>query len=253
MKETRVIMGMPITVEIVDSSANTAALQNIFAYFSSVEERFSVYKDTSEISAINAGRISLLEASPEMRTIFALAEETKKLTDGFFDIHRPNGSIDPSGIVKGWAILQAATLLEEAGFQNFCVEAGGDIQVKGKNAEGNDWTIGIRNPFSTEEIVKVVTLHNQGMATSGTYIRGQHIYNPHSPSSPLTAVVSLTVIGANVYEADRFATAAFAMGKDGIHFIEQLEGFEGYEIDASGIATMTSGFSSYLPTYAETH
>ena len=43
-------------------------------------------------------------------------------------------------------------------------------------------------------------------------------------------------------EADRFATAAFAMGKDGILFIENLPGFEGYAIDAKGIATMASGF-----------
>jgi thiamine biosynthesis lipoprotein len=49
-----------------------------------------------------------------------------------------------------------------------------------------------------------------------------------------------------VYEADRFATAAFAMGKRGIYFIEQLPGFEGYMIDASARATFTSGFERYV-------
>jgi thiamine biosynthesis lipoprotein len=57
--------------------------------------------------------------------------------------------------------------------------------------------------------------------------------------------VSITVIGPDVLEADRFATAAFAMGKGGIAFIENLPGFEGYAIDAQGIATMTSGFGAY--------
>ena len=52
-------------------------------------------------------------------------------------------------------------------------------------------------------------------------------------------------MGPNVLEADRFATAAFAMGREGIHFIESLKGFEGYAIDAKGIATMTSGFEVY--------
>jgi thiamine biosynthesis lipoprotein len=63
---------------------------------------------------------------------------------------------------------------------------------------------------------------------------------------PLQDIVSLTVIGPNVYEADRFATAAFAMGKRGIYFIEQLPGFEGYMIDAAARATFTSGFERYV-------
>jgi thiamine biosynthesis lipoprotein len=62
----------------------------------------------------------------------------------------------------------------------------------------------------------------------------------------VTDVLSLTVIGPNIYEADRFATAAFAMGEEGIRFIERLEGFEGYMIDRRGQATFTSGFTRYI-------
>ena len=76
-------------------------------------------------------------------------------------------------------------------------------------------------------------------------MRGQHIYNPKKPDEKINDIVSLTVIGPNVYEADRFATAAFAMGKDGIYFIEKLPDFEGYMIDKDGIAKMTSGFEQY--------
>ena len=46
-------------------------------------------------------------------------------------------------------------------------------------------------------------------------------------------------------EADRFATAAFAMGRDGICFIEQTPGLEGYVVDGNGRATLTSGFGAY--------
>jgi len=56
----------------------------------------------------------------------------------------------------------------------------------------------------------------------------------------------VTVIGPNVYEADRFATAAFAMGRKGIEFIEKLVDFEGYMIDAQARATFTSGFERYV-------
>ena len=51
------------------------------------------------------------------------------------------------------------------------------------------------------------------------------------------------MIAADIYDADRFATAAFAMGRDGINFIEATPGLEGYAIDRNGIATMTSGFN----------
>jgi thiamine biosynthesis lipoprotein len=76
-------------------------------------------------------------------------------------------------------------------------------------------------------------------------VRGAHIYNPFAPAQEITDVVSLTIIGDDVLEADRFATAAFAMGKSGIEFIQSTPGLEGYMIDKSGVATFTSGFSSY--------
>jgi thiamine biosynthesis lipoprotein len=77
-------------------------------------------------------------------------------------------------------------------------------------------------------------------------VRGQHIYNPHQSHTPIRDIVSLTVIGPDIYEADRFATAAFAMGRQGIQFIEHLQGFEGYLIDAQARATFTSGFERYV-------
>jgi thiamine biosynthesis lipoprotein len=174
-----------------------------------------------------------------------LSEKTKNETLGYFDIKKPDGMLDPSGVVKGWAIQNAAEFLLKEGYRNFYVDAGGDIQSHGLNAVGNEWSVGIRNPFDVEKITKVLYARGQGIATSGSYIRGQHIYNPHIPEKKLQDLVSLTVIGSNILEADRFATAAFAMGKEGINFIEQLPGFEGYAIDSSGMATMTSNFEIY--------
>jgi thiamine biosynthesis lipoprotein len=120
------------------------------------------------------------------------------------------------------------------------------------NSDGQPCRVGIRNPFNTQEIVKVLSLRDCGVATSGTSIRGQHIYDPHHPDRAITEIVSLTVIGPDVYEADRFATAAFAMGKEGIYFIEQLDGFEGYMIDQNKQATFTSGFERFV-LHAEVH
>ena len=246
MRETRQIMGMPVTIEICGAGASQDQLEKAFSYFTSIDARFSTYKGDSEISRINRGEIALGDYSPEMKDVFALAEKTKRETNGYFDIRTPGGLLDPSGIVKGWAIRNAAELLRSLGHEHFYVEAGGDIETSGKNAEGKEWRIGIRNPFNAEEIVKVVYPRGKGIATSGTSVRGAHIYDPHAKQPVASSVVSLTVIGPDVYEADRFATAAFAMGERGISFIGSLEGFEGYQIDRNGTATFTEGFSDHV-------
>ena len=238
-------MGMPITVEVVDDSATQDLLDSAFGYFEYVDRKFSTYKDDSEISRINRGEVSLAAASEDMKAIFALADETRDETNGYFDM-RHAGGYDPSGVVKGWAIYQVSQLLRGRGARNFYLDAGGDIQISGANARGQDWRVGIRNPFDPAQIVKVLSLTDCGIATSGTYIRGSHIYNPHDATDPLTEIVSITVIGPNICDADRFATAAFAMGRQGIFFIESLPGFEGYLIDREGQATLTSGFERHV-------
>jgi FAD:protein FMN transferase len=244
MRHTRLLMGMPITVEVVDSAATQDDLDKVFAYFVFVDETFSTYKTTSEISKINRGELLPEQYSEDMKTALALCEQTREDTDGYFDI-QSGGIRDPSGLVKGWAIQNAANMLRAWGFRNFYIDAGGDIQVAGYK-DDRPWRVGIRNPFNRAEHVKILALTDQGIATSGTAIRGQHIYNPHNRSVPLLEIASMTVVGPNIYEADRFATAAFAMGKKGILFIEKLAGFEGYMIDVHGIATFTSGFERYV-------
>jgi thiamine biosynthesis lipoprotein len=238
-------MGMPVTVEVVDDLASEALLNSVFDYFEYIDAKFSTYRDESEISRINRNELSLQAASEDMQTIFALAEQTRLETTGYFDI-RHGDVLDPSGVVKGWAIFQAAEILRRQGARNFYIDAGGDIQMAGSNGQGQNWRVGIRNPFDPDQIVKVLSLTDCGVATSGSYVRGQHIYNPLDADDPLNEIVSLTVVGPDICEADRFATAAFAMGRQGIFFIEALDGFDGYMIDRDGRATFTTDFNRYL-------
>lgn len=242
MKQTEIIMGMPITVEVVGSTKKIAAdTEAVFSYFRMIDNRFSTYKETSEITKVNNG-LSRTKWSKQMVEIIDLAEETKKLTDGYFDINF-NQVIDPSGLVKGWAIHQASLMLKD-NYDNYYIEAGGDIEVSGLNTDQQPWRIGIRNPFKINEVVKVVQINNQGMATSGNYIRGGHVYNPLTKKT-IDNPVSLTVIAIDVFEADRYATAAYAMGLQGINFIENNDHLSGYMIDKNGVATMTTNFRRY--------
>ncbi len=236
-------MGMPITVEIIQINYQKP-FDKVFSYFHEVDDRFSPYKSDSELSKVNNG-LNPSDWSKEMKEVMELCAQTKRITGGYFDIDM-GGKIDTSGLVKGWAINNAADMLLDMGFKDFYIEAGGDIQVYGNNEDGLPWEIGIRNPFNIDEIVKVVKLTNKGIATSGTYIRGQHIYNPHENYSHPTNIMSLSVIAPNIFEADRFATAAFAMGKSGIAFIDAIPEMEAYLIDNKRIATLSRGFTNYV-------
>jgi len=239
MKQIRSIMGMPITVEVKDKGVMTKDFDDVYNYFHYVDDNYSPFKETSEVGKLNRGE----GISQEMKKIIRLSEELEKQTNGYFDIKRPDGKIDPSGIVKGWAILNASHILKNVRMTNFYIDAGGDAEIV-----GGPWKWGIRNPFNVKEIVKVLNLSNCGIATSGTYERGKHIYNPITKSYEIPDIVSLTIIGPNVYEADRFSTPAFAMGRNGIKFIEKQKGLEGYMIANDGVATYTSGFNKYVQT-----
>ena len=83
-----------------------------------------------------------------MREVLVLAEKAKQETQGYFDV-TARGFFDPSGIVKSWAIEKASQLLQEKGLARFYINAGGDIQVSGRNAQDADWLVGIRHPFYT--------------------------------------------------------------------------------------------------------
>lgn len=107
MKQTKLIMGMPIIIEIVDTQANSKHFNKIFDYFRYIDEKYSTYKKTSEISRINNG-LPRSKWSSEMKQVLDLCQQTKEITEGYFDIEH-NGKLDPSGLVKGWAIQNAAT------------------------------------------------------------------------------------------------------------------------------------------------
>ena len=235
-------MGMPITVNVVDAT-DAAILDAVFAYFEEVDRRFSTYKPDSEIEAINQGgsrrattatTCAKCWRSPKGRAARRTATSTSA--------RRTARSTPPASSRAGRSATPRRSSPARAPTISSSTPAATSSR-RGRTHRGEEWSVGIRNPFNPTEIIKVVYPRGRGVATSGTYVRGQHIYNPHAPENPIADIVSLTVIGPDVLDADRFATAAFAMGTDGIYFIESMPGLEGYIVDSHGRATPTSGFA----------
>jgi thiamine biosynthesis lipoprotein len=246
------IMGTAIVIDVRDPAPARflidKAIDAAFDHFRAVDERFSTYKAGSEVSRWNRGVLSPADASNQMREVLELCDEARQLSDGYFDIrgHRDDGCIDPSGLVKGWSVDDAAQLLDAAGIVNYCINAAGDIVARGDADPGPGWRIGIRDPWHERGIAATVAVRDQAIATSGAYERGNHVIDPHSHRAP-DGVVSMTVVGPSLTWADAWATAAYAMGVRGVDWVaRELDEYDACAITSDGHLVMSVGFESLL-------
>jgi thiamine biosynthesis lipoprotein len=166
----------------------------------------------------------------------------RRETRGFFDARAPRpGGVDPSGLVKGWAVDGAVRVLTASGARNFCVNAGGDLCLRGRAAPERDWRVGIQHPYRRDRVAAVLEAKDLAVATSGLYERGAHIVDPHTGATP-AGVLSVTVIGPELATADAYATAAFAMGREGPAWTALLRGYSAMTILADDGVLATPGF-----------
>jgi thiamine biosynthesis lipoprotein len=234
------VMGMPIVVEVRDEVADRV-LDAVFDWFREVDERFSTYKETSEISRLNRGALTLDDAHPDVREVLGRCEELRAETGGYFDMRAAGGpAIDPSGYVKGWSVDRAARMLDEAACRDYAVNAGGDMVVRGGPGSA-PWRVGIQHPLERDRVAKVVEATELALATSGEYERGAHVLDPHTRRPP-HGVLSVTISGPELATADAYATAAFAMGESGPAWTARLAGYEAMTILADGRVLSTPGF-----------
>ncbi len=246
MRRVRDVMGMPVTVDVRDArpdAERAEALDALYAELARIDEAYSPYRPDSLVSRINAGAIDARGADGELREIVALCRRYEAETDGYFSAWR-EGYFDPSGLVKGWAIDRACRILEARGFSRYFVDAAGDVRTRGEREPGEPWRVGVRHPIERDKVARVILAWDLAVATSGTYEKGAHIYDPHSGEAA-TDLLSLTVVGPDILVADVYATAAFAMGRAALDFVERQQGYEAYAIGPDLRATWTTGFAAY--------
>ncbi len=229
------IMGTAITVDVREGDLGPADLDSAFDRLRAVEALFSTYRPDSEISRLGRGELAEAACSPEVRQVLALGDDLLRTSDGYLDVrgHRLDGHPDPTAIVKGWAVEEAAWMIAEAGARRFAINAGGDIVVRGGVGAAEPWRVGIRHPREPDRVAAVVLLRDAAIATSGGYERGDHIVNPHTGRPPAD-LLSVSVVGPSLTYADAYATAAFAMGLDGLSWVASHPGYGAYGITADG-------------------
>ncbi|WP_199750199.1 FAD:protein FMN transferase [Amycolatopsis sp. WAC 04169] len=231
MKRVEQVMGLPVSVDIRDEGDHLTSLARVFAWLHEVDERFSPFRTDSEVSRFDRGDLAVSELSDDLLDILMTCDHYEQLSGGAFTARLPGKPLDPNAITKGWAVQRAARLLKSAGLEVFCVNAGGDVVTAGEPEPGRGWRIGIRHPEQRGEICAVVESADGAVATSACYERGSHIFNGRT-GRPAEGLLSVTIVAEDLLRADALATAAFAMGVDGIAWAASQPGCRVLIVDA---------------------
>lgn len=209
------VMGLPVSLDLRDTGDHSAAVGRAFAWLHEADARFSPFEPGSEVCRYDRGELSTPDLSDELREVLELCVHYEGLSGGAFSAWLPGRPFDPCAVVKGLAVQRAADGLRSAGVKTFCLNAGGDVVTSGEPEPGRPWRVGVRHPDLPGAVCAVVASRDGAVATSAAYERGQHILDGRT-GRPATGLLSVTVLAADLVTADAFATAAFALGTDGI-------------------------------------
>jgi thiamine biosynthesis lipoprotein len=152
---------------------------------------------------------------------------------------QPGMSLDLGGIAKGYAVDRLVEMLQDFGIERALVDLGGNYYALGQHPEGRPWMLGIRHPRQAEEVIAVIQVEDQGVATSGDYQRYQvyqgqrfsHLLDPHT-GFPARQLISTTIVAPSALLADALSTGIFILGpEEGSLLIEKWPGVEGVLID----------------------
>jgi FAD:protein FMN transferase len=236
-------MGLPISVlargDLAQSPEADSAVHAVFDELVAADSVFSLYKPDSVVSRLQRGEIGWDECTPDVRDVASRCDRAKVMTGGLFDATRPDGTWDPSGLVKGWAAERAARHLAEIPV-DWCLNAGGDVLVL--SPTGEPFTVGVQDPRDVRRVAAAVPCSAGAVATSGTAARGAHLYDPRNGTPASTRWLSITVLGPSLETADVLATAAFVAGDGWQETVGGVKGYAGLGIDADGALHPTAGW-----------
>lgn len=174
----------------------------------------------------------------------------------------PKLSFDFNALAKGYAVDLISDHLRSKNISSFLVEIGGEIVAQGFSPKTKKvWRIAIDDPNQSEErkFIKLISLNNTALATSGNYRkykinketgrRSVHSINPKTGNSFPTEVLSASVLAETCMIADAYATALMVMPfEDSMSLIESESNLEAYWIieneDGGVEEIVSSGFPS---------
>jgi len=163
----------------------------------------------------------------------------KKVETVFLD--KAGVKISLGGIAKGFAIDRAAEVLIADGVEDFLAQAGGDLYVHGRKADGAPWIAGVRDPRGEAGVYFAeMPVTDHAFSTAGDYERSyviagkrfHHIIDPRT-GYPATACRSVTIWAKDALTADALDDAVFILGpKQGLELVESIDEAGAIIVDA---------------------
>lgn len=235
------VMGMPISLALrgrhVDDDAAGRAWAACLADLREADRVFSTYRDDSFVSRLGRGEIDLSACPDVVREVLDLGERARVESGGAFDVRRPGPDgarvLDPSGVVKGWAVDRAAARLRDLADTDFCLSAGGDMVCHVADDDRPEWRVGVEDPHDPTRVLAVIPVRRGAVATSGHAHRGHHVVDARTGRPP-GDVASVTVVFADLTWADLDATAAYALGAGAAHWLRTRPGRAGLVVRTDG-------------------
>lgn len=231
--------------EVLPSHLLAAAVEELH----DADRVFSTWNPRSPMSRLRSGQTDLGGIDPadarKIAEVLDRCELARELTGGAFDPWAMPGGLDPTGLVKGWAVAGALTVLTGSGVEHLMVNGGGDMAVSG-SPSGRSWTVGVRHPDQPQGLAAVIEV-KAALATSGDYERPGQLIDPLTGRTARVCA-SATVTGPELDLADALATGLAVAGGSLLEAIENLPGYDGYLITTSGRHYATSGmaFANHL-------
>lgn len=152
---------------------------------------------------------------------------------------------------EGYATDKCRTMMLEKGIKAGIINGSGDMSTWGKQPNGEDWKIGITNPFKPEKLLAVVPLNQGAVTTSGSYEkfvvfngkRYSHIINP-ATGYPVTGLCSVTIFGPNAETANGLSTSLMVLGqKDGLLLLQKFPEYSCLMITDNGKVIKSKNFN----------
>lgn len=171
---------------------------------------------------------------------------------------RADMTIDLNAIAQGYAADRVAGYLESLGIGNYLVDTGGELRVRGHNAEGALWRIAIEEPSPDRRAIeRIIRLTDQGIATSGSYRnffekdgqRYSHEIDPQAGRPIRHNLVSVTVVHPSAAFADAVSTALMVLGSERGFKLAEEQGLAAFFIESTPAGFQeksTAAFQQYL-------
>lgn len=278
---TRQTFALDTVINITTNKKDSGKINEAFTLLKEYENVFSRTKPESKLCLLNNGQGELTE---DIEKVLSFSLEMSHLTNGAFDVtvaplvdlwnvkerkappteeeietaRSKTGyeaitlspfslggkTIDTGAVAKGYIADKVAESFKNKGVESAVIDLGGNVVLIG------EYKVGIRNPFSPDEVFATITVKDKSAVTSGAYQRYfeyegkryHHIIDPRTGYPSEGGIASVTVISPSSMQADALSTSIFILGKESISLCDNFPNTDALIIMENGEVITTENF-----------